>query len=77
MREGGPPIGRDDRFRLLVDGIVDYAVFLVDPEGRIAIWNRGALDSLWNRGVRRWLAAAGRVDRRSSSRSSLFMAIPS
>ena len=31
-----------DRFRLLVDGIQDYAIFMLDPEGRITSWNPGA-----------------------------------
>ena len=29
-------------FRLLVDEVKDYAIFLLDPEGRIASWNQGA-----------------------------------
>ena len=29
-------------FRLLVDGVTDYAIFMLDPQGRIATWNRGA-----------------------------------
>jgi PAS domain S-box-containing protein len=31
-----------DRFQLLVEGIKDYAIFLLDPEGRITSWNPGA-----------------------------------
>jgi PAS domain S-box-containing protein len=30
------------RFRLLVEGVVDYAIFMLDPEGRITNWNAGA-----------------------------------
>jgi len=30
------------RLRLLVDQVKDYAIFLLDPEGRIATWNQGA-----------------------------------
>lgn len=30
------------RFRLLVDGVTDYAIFMLDPEGHIASWNAGA-----------------------------------
>jgi PAS domain S-box-containing protein len=30
------------RFRLLVDGVRDYAFYVLDPEGRIASWNAGA-----------------------------------
>jgi PAS domain S-box-containing protein len=31
-----------DRYRLLVEGIKDYAIFMLDPEGRITSWNSGA-----------------------------------
>ena len=30
------------RFRLLVEGAVDHAIFMLDPEGRIINWNVGA-----------------------------------
>jgi PAS domain S-box-containing protein len=30
------------RFRLLVDSIRDYAIFMLDPQGRVATWNAGA-----------------------------------
>jgi PAS domain S-box-containing protein len=32
----------EDRFQVLVEGIKDYAVFLLDPAGRIISWNPGA-----------------------------------
>lgn len=32
----------DDLYRLLVDNIRDYAIFLMDTQGRIASWNSGA-----------------------------------
>jgi PAS domain S-box-containing protein len=32
----------EERFRLLIDSIDDYAVFMSDPAGRILTWNRGA-----------------------------------
>ena len=32
----------EERFRLLVQGVQDYAIFLLDPDGRIASWNEGA-----------------------------------
>ncbi len=32
----------EERFRLLVDGVEDYAIFMLDPEGRITSWNSGA-----------------------------------
>ena len=38
---GGTAI-RDDRYRLLVEGIVDYAIYMLDPQGRVTSWNRGA-----------------------------------
>jgi PAS domain S-box-containing protein len=30
------------RFRLLVETVQDYAIFMLDPDGRIASWNSGA-----------------------------------
>ena len=32
----------EERFRLLVDGARDYAMFVLDTEGRVATWNPGA-----------------------------------
>jgi PAS domain S-box-containing protein len=31
-----------DQFRLLVQGTTDYAIFLLDPQGRVVTWNAGA-----------------------------------
>ncbi|MFE3451219.1 PAS domain S-box protein [Nonomuraea sp. NPDC059194] len=32
----------EELFRLLVQSVVDYAIFMLDPTGRIASWNAGA-----------------------------------
>ncbi|PSJ40822.1 hybrid sensor histidine kinase/response regulator [Allosphingosinicella deserti] len=32
----------EERFRLLVNAVTDYALYMLDPEGRIATWNPGA-----------------------------------
>ncbi len=32
----------EERFRLLVSGVKDYAICMLDPEGRITSWNGGA-----------------------------------
>lgn len=32
----------EQRFRLLVDQVRDYAIFLLDPEGKVVTWNQGA-----------------------------------
>ena len=32
----------EERFRLLVEGVRDYAIFMLDPTGHIASWNTGA-----------------------------------
>jgi PAS domain S-box-containing protein len=29
-------------FRILVEGVVDYAIFMLDPDGRVQSWNAGA-----------------------------------
>jgi PAS domain S-box-containing protein len=31
-----------ERFRLLVEGVSDYAIFMLDPEGHVSSWNPGA-----------------------------------
>jgi PAS domain S-box-containing protein len=31
-----------DAYELLIQGVVDYAIFMLDPEGRIVSWNPGA-----------------------------------
>ena len=33
----------EERYRHLVDGVTDYAIFLLDPDGRVASWNPGAM----------------------------------
>jgi PAS domain S-box-containing protein len=33
----------EDQFRLLVQQVNDYAILMLDPEGRVASWNEGAL----------------------------------
>ena len=32
----------EGRFRLLVESVKDYAIFMIDPKGLITTWNRGA-----------------------------------
>lgn len=32
----------EERFRLLVETVQDYAIFMLDPEGRVTSWNSGA-----------------------------------
>ena len=36
------PLELSDPYRQLVYGVQDYAIFLLDREGRIVSWNRGA-----------------------------------
>lgn len=36
-----PSLSPDD-YRLLVESVVDYAIFMLDAEGRVATWNLGA-----------------------------------
>jgi PAS domain S-box-containing protein len=35
-------LGKGDQFRLLVDSIEDYAIYMLDCGGRVRTWNRGA-----------------------------------
>jgi PAS domain S-box-containing protein len=32
----------EERFRLLVEGVSDYAIFMLDPQGHVLTWNSGA-----------------------------------
>jgi PAS domain S-box-containing protein len=32
----------EERYRLLIDAITDYAIYMLDPEGRVSSWNPGA-----------------------------------
>jgi PAS domain S-box-containing protein len=32
----------EERFRLMVEAVKDYAIFMLDPRGRVATWNAGA-----------------------------------
>lgn len=32
----------EERFRLIVESVKDYAIFIIDPEGHIVSWNKGA-----------------------------------
>ena len=42
-RRWPPPSTRATaRFRLLVEAVKDYAIFMLDPTGRVATWNAGA-----------------------------------
>ncbi len=32
----------EERFRLLVESVTDYAIYMLDPDGRVTTWNSGA-----------------------------------
>lgn len=32
----------EERFRIMVEGVEDYAVFMLTPDGNVATWNKGA-----------------------------------
>jgi len=32
----------EERYRMLIEGVQDYAVYMLDPSGRVASWNTGA-----------------------------------
>jgi PAS domain S-box-containing protein len=39
-------VASEERFRLLVEGVTDYALFMLDPEGVVSSWNAGACSSI-------------------------------
>jgi PAS domain S-box-containing protein len=42
VQRAGQPGWEAELFRLLVENSTDYAVFVIDPEGRVLTWNRAA-----------------------------------
>ena len=40
--ETGALVQSEERFRLLVESVRDYAIFMLDPQGRVLTWNAGA-----------------------------------
>jgi PAS domain S-box-containing protein len=36
-------LGEADRLQLLIDAVVDYAIYMLDLEGRVISWNTGAV----------------------------------
>src|SRR5256885_10346906 len=42
LRKANTTAELGDQFALLVSGVVDYAIFMLDPAGRIVTWNEGA-----------------------------------
>ena len=36
-------MGEADRYQLLVDAVVDYAIYMLDLEGRVVSWNSGGV----------------------------------
>ena len=59
-----------ERFRLLVDNIQDYAIFMIDTQGRVASWNSGAehtlgytSDEILGQSAARFFVAEGAGDR--------------
>ena len=35
-------LSEEQRFRLLISSVTDYAIYMLDSEGRVATWNPGA-----------------------------------
>jgi PAS domain S-box-containing protein len=42
LNGGAAPLTSEDSFRIMMDGIQDSAIFLLDPAGRVQTWNAGA-----------------------------------
>ena len=41
-REQALLLSQEEKFRRLIDAVEDYAIFLLDPDGKVASWNIGA-----------------------------------
>ena len=35
-------LGSEESYRLMVDSVIDYAIIMIDKEGKVASWNAGA-----------------------------------
>lgn len=42
MTESKYPLSTGSKFELLVQSVADYAIYMLDPEGRVTSWNAGA-----------------------------------
>ena len=42
MAENEHSVERGSKFELLVQSVTDYAIYMLDPEGRVTSWNAGA-----------------------------------
>lgn len=42
LSNAGSSIQTEERYRLLVDAVVDYAIYMLNPEGIVVSWNAGA-----------------------------------
>src|SRR3954463_4056238 len=42
MDKAAPQLNAERRFQLLVEAVVDYAIFMLDPNGFITTWSPGA-----------------------------------
>jgi PAS domain S-box-containing protein len=42
LREANALRRSEERFRLLVEGVADHAIFMLEPDGRVGNWNLGA-----------------------------------
>src|SRR6516165_289722 len=40
--DAASPASMEERYRALVSSVKDYAIFMLDPSGRIETWNAGA-----------------------------------
>ena len=41
-KRAGVPMAEDERYRILVEAITDYAVYMLDSDGIVTSWNSGA-----------------------------------
>ena len=51
-------IAGDPRYRMLVEELEEYAIFMVDPEGIVISWNKGAQSVLGYRAACRVILPA-------------------
>ncbi len=42
VKRKADPLMSDDRYRMLLDAVTDYAIYMLDPQGLVSSWNAGA-----------------------------------
>ena len=81
MAESEHPSSTASKFELMVQSVTDYAIFMLDPQGRVTSWNAGARrfkgyepDEIIGQHFSRFYTRKSASSRSPGSRSKLLIA---